>query len=73
MKNHAVQNNNLINLQLNHYKVKSRDEWIERMHRGAVAGDRWRDKLADFHAYDYNEVEETDILRFVPALKQRLE
>eukprot|EP00116_Pleurobrachia_bachei_P003529 sb/3463791/ len=51
-------------IQLNHYKVKSMAEWIERVRvRGAVAGPHWRDTLGDFKTWDVNEVEDTDILR----------
>ena len=52
--------------------MKSRDDWIERVHRGAVAGDPSRDKIAHFYSYDFNDVEDTDILKFVPALKERM-
>ena len=59
-------------IQLNHYKVKSKDDWTERIQRGAVAGPPWIDKLADFYAFNYNDVEDTDILKFLPALKKRM-
>ena len=57
---------------MNHYKVKSREDWTVRVNRGAVAGNRNRDKVTDFESYDYNEVEETEILRFLPALKRNM-
>ena len=57
---------------MNHYKVKSKEDWTNRVNRGAVAGDKNRDKLSDFDLYDYNEVEETEILKFLPALKSNM-
>ena len=59
--------------QVNHYKVKSRQEWLERVgSRGASAGPRWRDSVKDFIKWDYNDVTDIDILKFLPALKKRL-
>lgn len=60
-------------IQLNHYKVKSKAEWMERAtHRGAVAGNTWRDHEQDFFNQDYSQAEDRTILRFLPQLKERL-
>eukprot|EP00116_Pleurobrachia_bachei_P016100 sb/3476362/ len=59
--------------QLNHYKVKSREEWTSRVRvRGASAGPQWGDSMKDFEKWDYNDVEDTEILRVLPELKRRL-
>ena len=52
--------------------MKSRDDWIGRLNRGAVAGEKTRDKLADFYSFDYNDVDDTEILKYLPDLKQRM-
>lgn len=51
-------------LQINHYFVKSQAQWRDKLRRGYH--DIQRDAAA-FAAYDRNEVEDTAILRFLPA------
>ena len=60
------------NIQINHYKSKSREEWARRVARGAVAGGKWRDGLDDFNSLDLNEVEDLSIRRYIPRLKMVL-
>lgn len=59
-------------IQLNYYKVKSQEEWLERTQKDVVADGHWRKNLDDFYNNDFNEVDDNDILKFLPDLKKRL-
>ena len=56
--------------QLNYYKVKSQDEWLERSQQGEGASGT--DNLEEFYLNDWNEVEDSDILKFLPELRENL-
>jgi glycosyltransferase involved in cell wall biosynthesis len=53
-------------IQINHYFVKSRDDWAKKIRRGYHDGDRHE---SEFNGYDRNDVEDTRILRFRDATK----
>ena len=57
---------------MNYYIVKSQEEWLERTQKDVVAGGHWRENLDDFYRNDFNEVDDNDILKFLPDLKKRL-
>jgi hypothetical protein len=64
-------------LRINHYWSKSLEDGQNRITRGAV--DQWTKEnprsMKLWHDFDrgFNEVEDREVLRFVPALKRRLE
>ena len=55
-------------LRINHYTIRSLQEYQEKINRGIADFDRPR--VWAFEAYDRNEVEDLTIQRFVPQLKQ---
>lgn len=64
-------------LRINHYWSKSLEDGQNKVARGAVDQPRFEDRrtMKQWHDFDrsMNEVEDREILRFLPALKQRLE
>lgn len=64
-------------LRINHYWSKSLEDGQNKVARGAVDQPRFEDRrtMKQWHAFDrtMNEVEDREILRFLPALKRRLE
>ena len=52
--------------------MKSQEEWLERTQKDVVARGHWRDNLDDFYRNDFNEIEDTEILKFLPKLKEKL-
>ncbi|MGH9882832.1 MAG: hypothetical protein ACRD6N_15450, partial [Pyrinomonadaceae bacterium] len=63
---------------INHYWSKSLEDGQNKVARGAVDRgpfDNRRRSMKQWHEFDrtMNEVEDREILRFVPALKRRLE
>lgn len=59
-------------LRINHYVTKSREEYVRRISRGRADLPAQRDP-AEFDGYQGAEVNDETILRFLPALKLRLE
>ena len=45
---------------------------MERTQKDVVARGHWRDNLDDFYRNDFNEIEDTEILKFLPKLKEKL-
>jgi len=64
-------------LRINHYWSKSLEDGHNKVARGAVDQPRFEDRrtMKQWHDFDrsMNEVEDREILRFLPELKQRLE
>ena len=58
-------------LRLQHYFVKSRRSWIDKVEKGRVDTLTKRD-LAEFDHYDCNDVEDLAAARFAPAVRKYL-
>jgi hypothetical protein len=54
--------------QINHYFVKSREEWVVKLRRGYADGTVRQPEM--FEAYDRNEVEDRSILSRLPAYRR---
>jgi hypothetical protein len=59
-------------LRVNHYVTKSREEYVRRISRGRADMPAQRDPR-EFDSYQAADVNDQAILRFLPALKSRLE
>jgi len=62
-------------LRINHYSSKSLEDWTNKVNRGAQELEENPYKIETWHKTDaaLNAVEDREILRFLPELKQRLE